>query len=125
MDMLMRETSQAMRRLMRRPAFTVAALVTLALGIGATTAIFSVVETVLLRPLPYPEGDRLVAIGHESQSDVLGMPDGGFLHYRARSRAVESMALYIESSAPVFTLELAAAPNLMFWNGTTPVTAEA
>ena len=101
MDMLMRETSQAMRRLMRRPAFTVAALVTLALGIGATTAIFSVVETVLLRPLPYPEGDRLVAIGHESQSDVLGMPDGGFLHYRARSRAVESMALYIESSAPV------------------------
>ncbi len=50
----------ALRALARSPAFTVAVLVTLALGIGASTAIFSVIYGVLLRPLPYPQGDRLV-----------------------------------------------------------------
>jgi putative ABC transport system permease protein len=52
----------ALRQLIRTPAFTGIVVVTLALGIGSTTAIFSVVEAVLLRPLPYPESDRLVRI---------------------------------------------------------------
>lgn len=101
MDVVARELKQAVRRLARRPGFTLAALTTLALGIGATTAIFSVVETVLLRAMPYEQGDRLVSIGHVSDTDVLGMADGGFLHYTARARTVESMGLWIESSAPV------------------------
>ena len=52
----------ALRQLARSPAFAGIVVVTLALGIGSTTAIFSVVEAVLLRPLPYPEADRLVRI---------------------------------------------------------------
>ena len=52
----------AFRTLLRNPSFTIAAILALALGIGATTAIFSVVDAVLLRPLPYPDGDRLVSV---------------------------------------------------------------
>lgn len=104
MEMVGREVRQAVRRLLRRPVFAGTALVTIALGVGATTAIFSVVETVLLRALPYEQGDRLVMIGHESLTDRLGMPDGGFLHYSARSRTLEEVGLWIESSGPVVGL---------------------
>ncbi len=52
----------ASRTLLRNPSFTVAAILALALGIGATTAIFSVVDAVLLRPLAYPESNRLVSV---------------------------------------------------------------
>ena len=62
MENLVNAFHMAARRLVRAPGFTLAAIVTLALGIGANTAIFSVINAVLLRPLPYPEADRLVRV---------------------------------------------------------------
>jgi putative ABC transport system permease protein len=58
----MREVAYAVRSLARSPGFTIAAILTLSIGIGATTAIYSVVRTILLQPLPYPESDRLFTI---------------------------------------------------------------
>ncbi len=60
------DVRHALRRLPRRPAFTFAAVLTLALGIGATTAIFSVVYSVLIKPLPYPSSGELVRIRHSA-----------------------------------------------------------
>jgi putative ABC transport system permease protein len=72
LDTLRRDTRDAWRAVGRNPGFATIAVLTLALGIGANTAIFSVVDAVLLRPLPYPRSDRLVTIA----SDV-GGPSGG------------------------------------------------
>jgi predicted permease len=66
---MIRELSSAVRRLARRPGFALAAVATLAVGIGPTTAILSVVDGVLLEPLPYPEPDRLVRIVQQNSPD--------------------------------------------------------
>ena len=62
MDIVGQELRLATRRLLRAPAFTVATLLTLALAIGANTAIFAVVRNVVVNPLPYPQSDRLIAL---------------------------------------------------------------
>jgi predicted permease len=92
---------QVIRSLARAPLFTVAAVVTLGLGIGATTAAFSVVNAVLLRPLPYGNADRLVVLRHSLIG--IGIPDAGlslgtFYHYRHNSRKLASIAAYLPLS---------------------------
>src|SRR5262249_25159700 len=64
METLLRDTRHALRRLRRTPAFTAAVLLTLALGIGANTAIFAVIDSILIRPLAYPHAEALVGIWH-------------------------------------------------------------
>ena len=92
----------ALRSFRRTPGFTVIALVTLAVGIGATSAIFSVVNAVLLEALPYPESERLVDISHTAPGiDVERLPSATGLHlvYEQQSRSFEEMGLYSVSSA--------------------------
>src|SRR5215467_4827442 len=85
------------RMLMRSPGFTTIAIVTLALGIGANTAIFSVVNAVLLRPLPYAAPERLVAVWENDQRRPglrasISYPN--FFDWRAQNHSFESMASY-------------------------------
>jgi predicted permease len=86
----------ALRALRRAPGFAALVIATLALGIGATTAIFSVVHGVLLRPLPYREAERLVTVSHFYPSlDNLeaGVSAPGFADYRDRARSLASVAV--------------------------------
>jgi predicted permease len=88
LETTMRDVQYAARTLIRRPGFTVVAVTALALGIGATTAIFSVVNSVLLRPLPYREPDRLVAILHDSRNPV---SPANYLDWKRQSSVFSSV----------------------------------
>jgi putative ABC transport system permease protein len=87
----------ALRGLVRRPAFTTIVVATMALGIGANAAIFTVVNGVLLQPLPYPHADRLVSFGHEPPQWLTSEPD--FLDYHRELRAFDGLAAYTRQEA--------------------------
>jgi putative ABC transport system permease protein len=96
MDTLLKDLRYALRRLRKSPAFSAIVILTLALGIGANTAIFSVVNAVLLRPLPYQAPDRLTTIEHFYPSlNGLEAPVSatGFKDYRDKTRSFATMAI--------------------------------
>jgi putative ABC transport system permease protein len=99
MDTLRQDIRYAILLLRRRPVFTAVAVLTLALGIGASTAIFSVVNGVLLHPLPYSEPDRLVRIYEKldraaMSSDRMEVAPANFLDWREQSAAFQEIAAY-------------------------------
>ena len=103
LEELVRDTRYALRSLRRSPAFTAAAVATLALSIGATTSIFSVVNAVLLRGLPYPNADRIVALCEKNlakpEQAVCGIGSlnpGNFLAWHDRVSALDASAAFVE-----------------------------
>ncbi|HEX2061520.1 MAG TPA: ABC transporter permease, partial [Thermoanaerobaculia bacterium] len=102
MQTLLLDVKYALRMLRKQPGFTALALLTLALGIGATTAIFSVLYAVLLQPLPYRDADRVIRVfatsgnGRESGASRLDFDD-----WRAQSRSFSVLAAYRGESADI------------------------
>jgi putative ABC transport system permease protein len=91
----MADLRHALRVLARRPAFSLVAILTLAVGIGANAAIFSVVNGVLLRPLPYPEPDRIVRLAERNRDgSVVDVSHPNFVDWRARSTSFEALSEY-------------------------------
>ena len=109
LDSLTRDSRYALRALRRSPTFTAVALLTLAIGIGANTAVFSVVNSVLLKPLPYPDADRLVAVRHTAPgapglatvSTGLRLSLSMYVTYAEQNRTFDAIGLWAAAAMPV------------------------
>src|SRR5918996_6607317 len=104
-----RDVHHSARMLLKRPGLTSIALVTLALGIGANTAIFSLVRGVLLRPLPFSEPERLIGIRESKVGEGHNNPMAwrSYAEFRDKAQTLESVAAYLHSS-----------PNIEYGDGT-------
>ncbi|MGC1420727.1 MAG: ABC transporter permease [Terracidiphilus sp.] len=98
------QLKQIVRRLWRAPVFTVITLITLAAGVGANIAVFSVVEGVLLKPLPYPHPESLVGVWHTAPGlniDDVNMAPSNYFIYREQNRTFEDIGIYQGDSVSV------------------------
>ena len=96
METLLQDIRFGLRQLLKRPIFTALAIISMALGIGANTAIFSLVDTVLLRPLPVREPSRLIAVDgtRPNGTDFTLQSFPNYKDYRERSRSFEGLLAY-------------------------------
>ncbi|HZX91144.1 MAG TPA: ABC transporter permease, partial [Rudaea sp.] len=120
MTHLLQDLRYGLRMLRAKPGFTIAAVLTLALGIGANSAIFSVINGMLLRPLPYPDSERLVYVHNtypkmNLENAGTSIPD--FLDRREHASALEDLAMYHGES---FNLADQGAPQRLIGYVTTP-----
>ena len=123
METLLRDVRYGIRSLLKRPGFTAIAVITLALGIGANTAIFSVVNAVLLRPLPYAEAERLFvpwgSRGDTQHNTVVSYPD--FVDWQAQTKTLEHVAAY--NSSGTLLREGDAEPELISERRSRPISS--
>lgn len=102
MDTLIKDISYGFRSLLKRPGFTAIAVIALALGIGANTAIFSLVNAVVLQPLPYNDPDRLVWVwGKFPGGNRASVAPADFLDFRAQNKTFEQLAASFSIAMPV------------------------
>ena len=104
MNSFSKQLNQVTRRLVRTPGFTIISLITLAAGIGANIAVFSVVEGVLLKPLPYPHPESLVGVWHTAPGlniDELNMAPSNYFIYREQNRVFDDVGIYQADSVSV------------------------
>src|SRR5438874_10839186 len=102
MNTLWQDLRYGARMLLKKPGFTLIAVLTLALGIGANTAIFSVVNAVLLRPLPFAEPERLIWLGGWVGNDKeQGVTPADFLDYREQCQSFAHLAASVSETVPV------------------------
>jgi putative ABC transport system permease protein len=94
-----RDLRYALRSLRKSPGFTLVATLTLALGFGANIAVFTVVNGVLFRPLPFPDPGRLFLISYQSKQAGMGLFDRDYLEYQRHVQAFEQIATFNEDSA--------------------------
>ncbi len=102
---LLADLRLAVRSLARHPAFSAVAVLTLALGIGANTAVFTLVDGVMLSPLPFDEPDELIAILHLGRGgeDQLPMSQGLYVLYREQAASIEEIALHSPATVNLVT----------------------
>jgi predicted permease len=108
LETLGRDLRLALRGMRRRPGFTLAVVLTLALGIGTNTAIFAVVDGVLLKPLPYPDAAELVSVEHVAPGldiDELRVSPTQYFTYRDEGRVFEHIGLYGDGGRTITGLE--------------------
>lgn len=100
LETLLQDFRYAGRQLLRRPGFTLVAVLTLALGIGANTAMFSIVSATILEPLPYGDADRLVRVREVTpEGNNFSASEPNYLDFRDRSRSLEQLAAFKGRSA--------------------------
>ncbi|HXM32727.1 MAG TPA: ABC transporter permease [Chthoniobacterales bacterium] len=130
MNSWLHEMRLAARSLWKRPGFTLVAILTLALGIGASTAIFSVLDAALLRPLPYPDQERIVELRElDEKGKGMSFAQPNFDDLRARTRSFDVLAQYsapwpqavVGGSEPVRTNACAVSSDFFRVLGVTPI----
>jgi predicted permease len=97
MHELLTQLKQVLRRLSHAPLFTAITLITLAAGVGGNTVVFSVLESVLLKPLPYPHADQLIAVWHTAPGinlPDLNMAPSNYFIYREQNQTLQDIGLY-------------------------------
>src|SRR5215472_16926882 len=104
-DSVQREIRHAFRLIRRNPGFSAIAILTLAIGVGATTAIFSVVDGILLKPLPYSEPNAVVIVHHSLRRDgtalTLDFTPSMYFTYSAETKAFQNLGIWVDRSATI------------------------